>query len=330
MPNERINESRRNFLKRDLPVSVAGLAISACGNTRDDLKRINKPRPKISHGSVSAEIKPEDVLLIKSDIKKPIIEVVKKVEGNRWIGRLSGNGNREVIIYIPKGSDASKPFELIYHFHGTDSHLIGEEIPELPNTSKHYKKKVGDMSVGANRIGQVLKSSEEIGEEGKRNIIVVYPISKGRRGKEGSIAHKNAYDDDWMKKGNDTGDDMGKLHTEVLSALEEDFNTHPKIDKITAKGHSAGGRPLQHIASSGFKLDRIDFLDASYGKWAKRCYEDAIRFNPDLEMNLFVTKGHSTNRSAKKLDDKKGVEVIATRKSHGNMNQEFFGWERGK
>ena len=31
-----------------------------------------------------------------------------------WVGRLEGNGGRDVLIYIPPGADNAKPFELVF------------------------------------------------------------------------------------------------------------------------------------------------------------------------------------------------------------------------
>ena len=256
----------------------------------------------------------ENLFIAEDGVQKGLVEIVQKYRGLRWIGKLSGNGNRDALIYIPPGSDPDKPFEIIYHFHGTHSHLTNEG------------------SVGANRLGQVFNITHDLNKKPDRNIVVVYPLSAGRRGKSGGHADRNGYDDYWMKKGNSTNDDMAQMHAETLNTVQSKFGINIKIDSITIKGHSAGGRALQRISESGFKVDRVDFLDASYGSWAQDCHKAVIRNNPNTQINIFVMPNDktptSTDMCSKSLKGKRGINIIKTRIPHGKMIKAFFGWMR--
>ncbi|MBU1934958.1 hypothetical protein KKF04_02785 [Patescibacteria group bacterium] len=283
----------------------------------------------ISSGQPVLDLGPRNILIEQDGVKPGLIEIGCDYNGSKWIGKLQGNGNRDVLIYIPSGVNTASPFEIIYHFHGTHSQLVKEVIPELPGTSERYRGKAGHTSPGENRLRQVLDASQNLGEGG-RNVITVYPLSAGRRGKKGNASDIHGFDSFWMLTGgNDTGDDMHMLHAEVLAVVENELIGMPiVVDSITAKGHSAGGRPLENIAASGFPLDRIDFLDASYGRWTTHCHRDAIAANPDVQMNIFYIPNTPTQADAKRLEGKTGVRLIPTSTPHADMNSEFFGWNR--
>jgi len=245
---------------------------------------------------------------------------VEKIENPVWIEKMRGNGGRDVVIMVSKEFDPRKETEIIYHFHGTDGHHFGK-LPPLEGTSKYYNKRVGRMSVAANRLQQVANSLAEMKDS---NVIVVYPISAGQRGPKKTIAYKNGYDLYWMNR--DEGNEaMNVLHSEVVYSVSMKFGKRVKVEKRTVKGHSAGGMALKNLSKSGFFIDRVDFLDASYGNWAKRCYEEASKRNPDLEFNVVVRPGSSTdNKYTKSLEGKKGVKIIHSDKKHSDMNKEYF------
>ncbi|MFH0820513.1 MAG: hypothetical protein V1908_01940 [Candidatus Peregrinibacteria bacterium] len=263
----------------------------------------------------------EDKINIEPNVQPGLADALDKVGGRRWAGKLPGNGGREVAIYIPKGTDLSKPVELIYHFHGVGSNVVGDNLEDPDHTSP-----------GRNRLNQVLTTAERMGPEG-RNIVVVYPLSAGHRaGRGGKLPGLN-YDADWMRKGNQSGDDMAKLDSEVLSTIQSQFGYSINVESRTAKGHSAGGTPLVNIARSGFRLDRIDFLDASYGGRIDWCYPEAIKNNPDVEFNIFFIPGgggkKTDNRATRSAEGKEGVKLIEVRGvKHGAFNENFFDYQR--
>jgi len=269
-------------------------------------------------GTLREQVSPqEDKLTIESGVQPGLADALGKVEGRRWAGRLSGNGNREVAIYIPKGTDLTKPVELIYHFHGVGSNIVGFNLEDPEHKSP-----------GRNRLNQVLTTAQRMGREG-RNIVVVYPLNAGHRAKPGHKLPGLNYDADWMRKGNESGDDITKLDAEVLDTIQTQFGHRINVRSRTAKGHSAGGTPLVHIAQSDFRLDRIDFLDASYGGRINWCYSKAIENNPNVQFNIFFIPGSPTdNRATRSVEGKKGVKIIEAKVPHSVMNQTYFDWRR--
>jgi len=290
--------------------ACAGLDTNAPKKTADDpsgtddkeLTKSVNPRDKI-------RISNKNLLIVKKGIQKNLINIIEKYKGLRWVGKLHGNGNRDVAIYIPPETNPNKPYEIIYHFHGTNGQ----------NLSKG--------SVGENRITQSFDSAERLAKTGKRNIIVVYPLSLGARGRPGGYAHRNGYDDYWMST-EKSNDNMQQLHQEVLQTITQEFEFDIQNGSITIEGHSAGGRALQNICESGFRVDKIIFLDANYGDWVEKCYKAAQLLNPNVKMRLIVKRGKGTHDRAMRFFKKykKGVKIITTHINHGNMNTAFFGY----
>ncbi|MBT4366415.1 hypothetical protein HOD15_03260, partial [Candidatus Peregrinibacteria bacterium] len=228
---------------------------------------------------------------------------------------------RDVVLMVSDDFDPSKETEVIYHFHGTDGHEFGK-LPKLDGASSSYQKRTGKKSVAGNRFQQVANSLSEMKN---RNVIIAYPISAGRRGPKKTIAYRNGYDLNWMDR-EESNEDMSVLHSEVIDSVSKRFGTRVNVTKRTVKGHSAGGLALKNLSKSGFHIDRIDFLDASYGNWAQRCYEEAIKRNPNLQFNLYVRPGTSTDNSkTKSLQEKEGVNIIYTNEKHADMNRVYFG-----
>lgn len=238
-------------------------------------------------------------------------EVLAAYKGKEWIGRLEGNGGRPVVIYVPKGFDPSKPIEVAYHFHGTHSHLIDTPMPALKGASAHYNTHIGKPSIARNRIDQALSSFDREDSKEGRNAILIYPLSAGRRSTQvGGAAYTQGYDGEWMKKGNDTGDDMAKLHAETLAQLSQMGINTDKVS-VTLSGHSAGGKALQNIITSGFMPDKVKYLDASYGSWATRAQEVAQRQGAKTEFEIYVHKGSTGER---------GTDRPATQNLEGKSN----------
>ena len=65
----------------------------------------------------------KDIAIIEPGTSVANQNAVKQFPGKTWLGKLDTNSNREVAIIIPKGVDYSKPFEIIYHFHGHNGKL---------------------------------------------------------------------------------------------------------------------------------------------------------------------------------------------------------------
>ena len=276
---------------------------------------------------IDGKVGPETISAVKKygesspEQSEGLEKEVAKIETPAWIEKMRGNGGRDVAIMVSDNFDPSKETEVIYHFHGTDGHHFGE-LPPLEGASKYYEDRVGSTSVAANRLQQV---ADSLSKMGNKNIIVAYPISAGQRGPKETKAYKNGYDLNWMNR-EESNEDINILHSEVVDSVSKRFGKRVNVAKRTVKGHSAGGMALKNLAKSGFHIDRIDFLDASYGDWAVKCYEEAIKRNPNIQFNLFVRPGTSTDNSyTKSLKGKKGVRYDdKVHVSHGNMNSEYF------
>lgn len=257
------------------------------------------------------------------NVKESLEKLLEAYEGKARVVQLEGNGNREVVLYAPKGFDPSVGIELIYHFHGTNGQLIDQEVPYMEEASKSYKRKVGKLSVASDRLKQVLESLDS---REKKNAVVAYPISAGRRAERNSTAYRNGYDNEWMNP-EKTEESMEDLHAQVIDQLSNMYQDDILVNTITLKGHSAGGKALMNVAVSSFSADRIDFLDASYGTWARVCYDAAYENNPDVEMNIIVRPGTSTERAARQVEGRDNVLLVRTHVPHGEMNSNFFNYD---
>lgn len=252
-------------------------------------------------------------------------EIVSKYQGKYWVGRLKGNGQRPVAIYVPKGFDPGKPAEIAYHFHGMHGQIIDIKRPPLEGTGKYYKKrKVGTISDAHNRIDQALGRFEKQGPA--RNAILIYPLSAGQRDtNRNGVAWKQAYDAEWMKSGNDTGDNMEKLHQESIAQLAS-MGINVNQPSVTLSGHSAGGIALRNIMTSGFHADKVKFLDASYGSWATDAYRAAMRNNPKMQFEVYVHRGSDKTDSVvtKNIEKLKNVNYVRSSVAHEVFNQNFI------
>ncbi|MBV8063044.1 MAG: hypothetical protein JOY51_05580 [Nevskia sp.] len=56
--------------------------------------------------------------VVEGKVPAALAEAVNRYDGLAWAGRLSANGNRDVAVLVPRGSDLARPLELIVFFHG--------------------------------------------------------------------------------------------------------------------------------------------------------------------------------------------------------------------
>jgi hypothetical protein len=188
-------------------------------------------------------------------------------EGIVWVGALSGNGGRDVLIFIPPGADDSAQFRVVYHFHGTNSHHVQRPAPGLAKESW----------VGWDRLTQALEGAQALQAAASENVALVYPFSAGKRMEPTWRGHSNkAYDRMWMLPAPPGfTDDFELLHHEVTALLTEQLGVHPsKLPaRVLVEGHSAGGIALWNIARSGARsVSDYLFLDAGFHEWADGCY----------------------------------------------------------
>jgi len=216
-----------------------------------------------------------------------------------YAGDLEGNGNRPVAMVLSPNYNPNRPSTTIVHMHGTNS---------------------DDISA-TDRFQRTLESFAESGING----ILVYPLSAGGRGPEGSTGLRNNYDEYWMDPEN-SNDNMYTLMNEVENITANQFGYDLGNSEVVIEGHSAGGMAVRNILQSGYQADRIVFLDASYGNWAGDAYNAGIGANPDMEFEIYARQGTNTDREdVREIANSRGVTLTYTDASHGGTINEHLG-----
>ena len=213
---------------------------------------------------------PKRRFLIKKNLGAGMAAFVAEMprEGLLWAGKLKGNGDRDVLVFVPPGAKNDVDFRLVFHFHGTYSEKIQKKTDGM-------KKK--DW-VGWDRIGQAIEGATLLQKEQPYNVALIYPLSAGRRIEPGVKGWVNKwYDRSWMDpvKPPKWGDSFDTLHAETLAILHDDFKVDPSRTqgRVIAEGHSAGGIALLHIARNKSKhVGDFLFQDASFMGWADATY----------------------------------------------------------
>jgi pimeloyl-ACP methyl ester carboxylesterase len=242
------------------------------------------PEPEIEIADSAIEAK----FVVDPAVQPGLVEFAQQMTqaGSLWIGKLEGNGGRDVLIYIPAKPDDAAPFELVFHFHGTYSEHVEQQREGLE------KKKW----VGWDRLDQTLAAAIELDQQRPYNVALIYPFSAGKRLEPSHRGWSNAaYDRMWMDPAQppDFRDDFAKLHAEVAELLTTEFGVHSsKLPAdVIAEGHSAGGLALFNIAINGSpKIREYIFLDASFQSWADGCYEAVKQRGAKAKLTLVVTE----------------------------------------
>jgi len=202
--------------------------------------------------------------------------------GSVWAGPLAGNGGRDVVIYVPPTVDPEARVRPVFHFHGTYSEHLEPEAAGVA------KKKW----VGWNRLDQTLAAADALAQAHEQNVVVIYPISAGRRIEPEWVGWSNKqYDRLWMK-----AESFAQLHRDVLGVLERELGIPATAldDRLVAEGHSAGGIALWNIAAggrdrgAGLVTDYL-FLDASFQDWADGCHAAIERHGLDARLTMVIT-----------------------------------------
>lgn len=227
---------------------------------------------------------PQEVLA-QPGVKADTLDAVKAIPGRHWLGKLPSNGQREVAIMVPQGTDLSKPVELVYYFHGHH----GTIAKGLADPAKGF---AAELQSGGNRV-----------------FVIPQGPPKER-------------DYTWMNPKNN--ENMADFQAASEKLLRETLAPGLQIDKVTLKGHSAGGRALMNGANSGMKADRMDFLDASYGSWATSAYQAQRKTNPQLDMRVVYIPGTQTAADALKLKHKPGITLHTSAVGHGSVPKHFL------
>ena len=237
-----------------------------------------------------SEVPPNHVVF-RSGVQPGLVAFARELEeqddGTAWVGPLEGNGGRGVVLYLPPEPDPAAEFRLVYHFHGTYSEHIEKRRPGLE------KKKW----VGWNRLAQTLEGARALQAQRSYNVVLVYPVSAGKRREPGPTGWNNrAYDRMWMRPAAEDGydDAFDRLHQEVLDISTKELGVHPsKIHpKVLAEGHSAGGIALLNIAEVGTPhVGEYLFLDASFQDWADGCVAAVREARSGARVSMVITDG---------------------------------------
>lgn len=216
-------------------------------------------------------------------------------EGSLWVGKLEGNGGRDVLIFVPPGAKDAAPFEFVYHFHGTYSEHVERPAEGLDK----------QVWVGWDRLAQTIEASRELQSQAghPHNVALIYPFSAGKRLEPGHKGWSNdKYDRMWMLPVDppdpDYRDSFTKLHDEVTTLLRDEFGAHPSKLRgpVLAEGHSAGGLALRNIAVAGFGgsagsdlVGEYLFLDAGFKSWADGCWHALQAASSSARLTMVIT-----------------------------------------
>ncbi len=232
----------------------------------------------------------KDISIIEPNTSVTNQTAIKKFEGKTWLGKMSSNSNREVAIIIPKGVDYSKPFEIIYHFHGHNGQLGNI----LTNKNSGLEDKIKNMPKD-------------------KNVIIVVPQGPPK-----------ALDYTWMNGNNN--ESLADFQDQTMDIIKNKLSPNIQISSVTVEGHSAGGRVILNASKDGnLRADKIDLLDSSYGNWASESYKNYHKVNPNAKFNVVYIPNSPTQRDALKLKGQAGVQMIQSRVSHGNVPKTFLG-----
>lgn len=204
--------------------------------------------------------------------------------GATWVGPLAGNGGRDVLVHAPASADPSAKYMLVYHFHGTHSERV---VAKQPGMAKK-------IWVGWDRVQQTIDAITELQGKGQTNVVLVYPLSAGKRREPGLTGWFNKeYDRMWMLPSPpEYTDDFDALHEEVRALLDREFAIAPTAldDRVIAEGHSAGGIALRNIAVQGTRhVDEYLFLDASFQGWADGCHRAVAERKQTALVSVVIT-----------------------------------------
>jgi pimeloyl-ACP methyl ester carboxylesterase len=205
--------------------------------------------------------------------------------GALWIGQLAGNGGRDVVIYVPPGAKPDAEVRLVVHFHGTYSENIAEPRRGVPK--KQW--------VGWDRLAQTMDAMDELQAARDDTVVLVYPISAGKRPPPDHRGWTNrAYDQMWMMPADAPGftDDFARLYEDVLGVLTGELGVaRSRVrDKVLVEGHSAGGVALMNVAlRDEGRVEEYLYLDASFRAWADAAWKAVQASKSGARFTLVIT-----------------------------------------
>ena len=178
------------------------------------------------------------------------------IDGNGAVDTQHRHGRRSTLIYIPPTFDPTRPWTLVYYFHGLTGFKLGKDVP-----GGGYER---------DWMPATILDAQSLGE----NFVIVFPempwsyhtVTPTKRQRS---VFDGTSDEDFLVW------DRG-----VRTVLSQDFGiSTPPAHQIYI-GHSAGGSTLRAISNSGAlnsnPPDLIIWSDAAYGTWLDEFYRNFI------------------------------------------------------
>ena len=278
------------------------LALAACGQTKAESAEPSEPVVAEPEAVAEPErepapepvVEPEpatyavrEAKTIADDVRPGLVQYAEAWAsgGTLWMDQLPGNGDRDVVVFLPPKWKPDADVQLVFHFHGTFSERVAP--PDPSKKKRHY--------VGWTRLQQTMEALVELESERVYNVALVYPISAGKRPEPGHRGWFNRdYDRMWMRPVPEAGitNDFDALYDEVVALLDEELGV-PKgriLPGAIAEGHSAGGIALRNVAEVGTEhVSEYVFLDASFLSWSDRCWKAVADDPKGARVTLVVT-----------------------------------------
>jgi hypothetical protein len=207
-------------------------------------------------------------------------------DGATWVGKLPGNGGRDVSILVPPGIDPQKPVEVLVLFPGVYRGHNAMQMA-LQDPYVNYREAL-------NQMGH------------QRNTVIVMPSL--------------AYDGHEMKANGSNDEDAGQLQQQAAAQIQKQWGL--TAGPMTVVGYSYGGQPLMNAAESG-KLQpgtRLIALDATY-TW-KSTGSIANRLGEAVRGQYPLHNFHHPARATQAVPADSGVNHLLTGE-HGRLPRQL-------
>ena len=188
-------------------------------------------------------------------------KATENLNGRSWMGKLSENSDRDVIVIVPCATDLKKEFEMVYFFHGHDG--------------------FSEDDMGPRVVSQLSEMSD-------RNVVLVYPRFAWSK----SIRDRSVGESASLRR---SPLDLVGLHARVSEILGEKFLKEAiqvVPSRIVVVGHSAGGAVIKQTAQNGGLLgigvDEIRLSDSDYYSAAKGVWDSFLESSPSVSLFMLV------------------------------------------
>lgn len=218
-----------------------------------------------------------------------------------WVGKLPGNGGREVALIVPPGVDLTKPVTMVTYFHGWYQNLGKNLLTDRP---------------GAPSLREAL-----LNDARHQNAVFVVPM-----GSPPHVAHAGKQNQTWMLKDAKSPEtNLRTLQDQSLNLLKAKWgrpSSNIQVKEWVLAGHSGGGHAMNNALKNYTPLDsdaphvnQLWYLDATYerppllpGVTVKAIYRP--RFKPGVM---------DTQTQAEALKNQPGVQLTRVSHSHDDI-----------